>query len=357
VYAVDARTGSPRLVGESWAFVRDVEWLPDGRSFLVTGVDLSGMATPQVWRVAYPSGSRARVTNDLNAYLGASLSADGKSLATVQTETTASIYVVDKAGAEPRRLTDGARREDGINGISWMPDGRILFASTGSGLAQLWIVDADGRNLRQITSLSAPATNPSVSPDGKWIYFHSFAAEGYCLFRIAPDGSGLHQITRDGDARNPLVSRDGSLVYFMAMKSGTPKLMKIEPDVGPPIQVVDRYFRLLDLSADGKHVLGVVWNEKERRPMLGTMSLETSAIDMLPDFPPNSLYLPDGTLALVQRRQGKTTLASRPIRGGAPRVLAEVGGDGIFGVAFARDGRIAISRGTSSSDVVLIHAK
>ena len=41
----------------------------------------------------------------------------------------------------------------------------------------------------------------------------------------------------------------------------------------------------------------------------------------------------------------------------APMHLGDLGTDNIFNGAIARDGRIAISRGTSSSDVVLIRAK
>ena len=357
VYAVDAEAGTARAVGESWAFVRDMQWLPDGQSFLITAVDLSGMATPQIWQVSYPSGARARVTNDLNSYLGASLSADGKELATVQTELQAGIYVIDKPGSEPRRLTGGARREDGVTGLAWLPDGRIVFGTTGSGLPQLWIADGDGTNLRQLTSIAAPATNPSVSADGKWIYFHSFAAEGFCLFRIAPDGTGLQQITRDGDGRNPIVSRDGMLVYFIAMRSGSPKLMKVAAGGGTPQVVTDRYFRLLDQSPDGTALLGVAWNEQERRPALATLAIEDGTITLIPDFPPNALFLSDGSLAVVQRRQGRTTLQAKARTGRASREIADVGTDNIFGGAVARDGKIAISRGTSSSDVVLIRAK
>ena len=357
IYGVDAESGATRVVGESWGFARDVQWLPDGASFLVTAVDLSGMATPQIWQVSYPSGARTRVTNDLNSYMGASLSADGKSLATVQTEVAAGIYVVDKPGAAPRRVTGGGRREDGVAGLTWLPSGRLVFTSTASGLPQLWIVDADGQNLRQLTSLKTPATNPSASPDGKWIYFSGFAAEGFSLFRVAPDGSGLQQITRDGDARNPIASRDGATLYFMAMRSGVPKLMKIAAEGGTPAPVVDRYFRLLDLSPDGSRILGVTWNEKERRPVLATLSLGDGAIEMLPEFPTTSLYMPDGSLTMVQRIAGKTRMVSRAITGGSPRVLTEAEGDSIFAGAVSRDGRIAISRGTSSSDVVLIHAR
>ena len=357
IYAVDTRTGATQPVGSGWAFARDVTWLPDARSFLVTGVDFSGLATPQIWRVAYPGGEPSRVTNDLNAYTNASVSADGKSLATVQTETTAGIYVFDAPGKQSRRVTGGARREDGTNGLAWLPDGRIVFSSTASALPQIWIVDPDGENMRQVTPAELPAMRPRAAPDGKWIYFHSFARDGLAIYRIAPDGSGLQRITRDGDSRDVLVAPDGGTIYVTAMKSGTPKLLKVAAGGGTPAPVSDRYFRAHDISPDGSLVLGVAWSETERRAMLATLTTKDGAIQLIPGLPTNALFMPDGTLTAVQRRGGKSTMVATSIRGGDVRVLADAGTDNVYAGAVARDGRIALSRGTSTSDVVLIKAK
>src|SRR5262249_55485711 len=190
VYAVDAASGKTQTVGKPWGYDHDVAWLPDGRAFLLTAIDFSGMSTPQIWRVTYPAGERTPVTNDLNGYVGVSVSADGRSLATVQTVTVTSVYVADGADHEPRKISGGPNRAEGTGGVAFMPDGRIVFTSTASGLTQLWISDADGGNARQVTSLPGPALTPRVSADGAWIYFTSYTLEGQCLFRVAPDGSG-----------------------------------------------------------------------------------------------------------------------------------------------------------------------
>src|SRR4029078_9321920 len=58
VYAADARSGSAKPIGEPWANMRDIQWMPDGRSYLLTALDLSGAANLQIWRVTYPEGER-----------------------------------------------------------------------------------------------------------------------------------------------------------------------------------------------------------------------------------------------------------------------------------------------------------
>jgi Tol biopolymer transport system component/predicted Ser/Thr protein kinase len=357
IYAIDVPTGTARPIGEGWGYARDVQWLPDGRSFLATAIDFSGLATPQIWRVAYPSGERSRVTNDLNAYVGVSLSADGRSLATVQTETVAAIHVAEGPNKEPRKVTGGAGRADGINGLTWMPDGRLVYSTTASGLPQLWLSDADGANARQLTSLNFPATSPWSAPDGKWIYFTSYVKEGTCLFRIAPDGSGLQQLTTDGDARNGIVSRDGKTLYFTALKSGSPRLMGVPSEGGQPQPVSSKYFRAVDISPDGTRLMGVVWSEAERRAVAGILSLKEDRLEQLTDLPNSALFLPDGGFAVVRRIQGKSVVMVRPATGGPERPLIPPHPDIIYGGAVSRDGKVAFSRGQSTSDVVLIRAK
>lgn len=357
VYAVDAASGAANRIGATWGFVRDVQWLPGGHAFLATGLDFSGLATPQIWQVAYPSGERTRVTNDLNSYVGASVSADGRSLATVQTATVAGIYVADRSGEEPRRITGGPGLADGVAGLAFLPDGRIVYSSSASGLPQLWIVDEDGRNARQVTSMKGPAQFPWSAPDGKWIYFTSFATEGICLFRIAPDGSGLQQVTKDGDARNAVVSPDGATLYFTATRSGKPRPMKVSSEGGPAVPLPEVYFRVHDISPDGARLMGVSWSDAQRRIVLAQYSLKDGKLELMTDFPTNALFTPDGGLAGMQRIQGKTVVGIWPAGGGPFKATAPPTADFIYGGAVSRTGHIAMSRGQSTNDVVLITAK
>jgi sugar lactone lactonase YvrE len=357
VYAVDVQSGAARTTGEGWAFARDVQWLPGGRSYLLTGIDFSGMPTPQIWRVAYPSGERTRVTNDLNSYFGASMSADGRSLATVQTESVAAVYVAAGPDKEPQRVSGGAGRADGSIGLAWLPDGRLVYSSNASGLPQVWIADSDGANARQLTATLGPSSQPWGSPDGKWIYFTSYAKEGNCLFRIAPDGAGLQQLTTDGNGRSPIVSPDGKTLYYTAIRDGLQRLMQMPAEGGPAEPVVAQQFRAHHISFDGTRMLGFTWSETQRRSVLAIAKLVEKTIEPLPDSPGTALFMPDGGMAIVQRIQGRSVVSVRSAGDKTFRHVTPPNADFIMAGAVAKDGRIAFSRGSSTSDVVLIKAK
>jgi dipeptidyl aminopeptidase/acylaminoacyl peptidase len=125
-----------------------------------------------------------RQTFDVQMMLGLSrvsepaLSPNGKQVAfTVQTVDLEKnikpkqIYVVPLTGGSPVQLTrDGNDNER----PRWSPDSRqIYFISDRAGSSQIWVMDADGRNVRQITRLSTEAACLIVSPDGKKIVFQS----------------------------------------------------------------------------------------------------------------------------------------------------------------------------------------
>jgi dipeptidyl aminopeptidase/acylaminoacyl peptidase len=78
------------------------------------------------------------------------------------------IYIVALDGAPPRKIADAAERP------RWSPDSKkIAFISDRSGSSQIWMMDADGANPKQITYLSTEAGGVLYSHDGKNLVFTS----------------------------------------------------------------------------------------------------------------------------------------------------------------------------------------
>jgi len=106
------------------------------------------------------------------------VSPDGRTVAfTVQTvdvdanKRSSNIYVVPVSGGAPVRITHSGDRNERPR---WSPDSRrIAFISDRSGTPQVWIMDADGSNPRQVTYLATGAGGVLYSPDGANLLFTS----------------------------------------------------------------------------------------------------------------------------------------------------------------------------------------
>jgi Tol biopolymer transport system component len=109
----------------------------------------------------------------------------------------------------------------------WSPDGsQIVFSRYGSKddngpldpiLDAVFVVDADGENLRQLSPTTLAALNASWSPDGDRILFQSPAGGGPLgaghLYTIRPDGSEMRRLTTDDKATWPSWTADGRILF------------------------------------------------------------------------------------------------------------------------------------------------
>ena len=133
-------------------------------------------------------------------------------------------------GSDLRSITgppdEGGLAADGYPALS--PDGetiafkRATAAPTGSTDPHIYLVDADGSNLRRLTTGRGAELNPAWSPDGSEIAFTRETRGHFDLFACAPDGSGLRRLTdtpRD-DEDYPAWSPDGRQLAFARFEGG-----------------------------------------------------------------------------------------------------------------------------------------
>jgi Tol biopolymer transport system component len=87
----------------------------------------------------------------------------------------------------------------------WAPDGKnLVFTANGDvpkpgESANIATIRPNGTNLRYLTHYRGGAFNAfvgSYSPDGRWIVFRLEDHDRYGLYRMRPDGSGLHAILK-----------------------------------------------------------------------------------------------------------------------------------------------------------------
>ena len=91
---------------------------------------------------------------------------------------------------------------------------------------EVWIMDADGNNKKQVTKVGGASFAPFLHPDGKRIIFCSNFEDPkgreFDLFIVNIDGTGLEKITHTGDFDGfPMFSRDGKKLLFSSNRFGS----------------------------------------------------------------------------------------------------------------------------------------
>jgi serine/threonine protein kinase/Tol biopolymer transport system component len=381
--AVSVADGSEQvLTKETWPQLARVEWLPDMSGLLMNAKDQDS-TVPQIWLLSYPEGIARKVTNDLSFYRAISLSADGSRFVTVQTTGLINVWIVagNDAASAVKLPTGGSGQAagdaiqlstanvgylGGSEGISWTPDGRIVFISASGKQGDIWVMNADGSNRKQLTSEAGNNHNPVVTPDGRYILFTSSRSGLRNVWRMRTDGGEPVRLTDSQVDFWPSPSPDGQWVVYSSLAAGRLMLRRVAIGGGTPV----------DLNREG---LNPVVSPDGR--WIAYLYTEASA----PDAPPNRMgiipfeggevvktfEIPGGLggarTILHWSRDGRSLLYtvisnnvsniwSQPVEGGKPTQLTDFKEHIITAFDWSRDGRqLAVARGLIIRDAVLIN--
>jgi TolB protein len=91
---------------------------------------------------------------------------------------------------------------------------KIAFVSNRSGNREIYVMDSDGKNQKQLTFFSSSVYHPSWSPDGNKIAFEANINGIDDIFIMNADGSNTTQITHNLNANRPTWSPDGRKLAF-----------------------------------------------------------------------------------------------------------------------------------------------
>lgn len=143
------------------------------------------------------------------------------------------LVVFSADGSTEYALTDNTLHE---GRASWSPDGtRVVFSALVGGLDDLFVVDVDGKGLTNLTnSPKIGERTPSWSPDGRRIIYSAGSyttrrregspiitrsVETSNIFVMNADGTNVKQITHGSDRNfHPVYSRDGSRIAFVSTR-------------------------------------------------------------------------------------------------------------------------------------------
>ena len=201
-------------------------WSPSGGEIYFVS-DRAG--TMDVWRVSLDPGTghlegapeRVGAPAEDVAWLG--VAAEDGSLAYVSRSSLHYLYALRldpktyRTTGETQTVYAGALP---INYAHPSPNGTSVALTTAGSREDLYVLDLEGGDLRQLTDDPFRERGPQWSPDGSKIAFYSNRSGTYQLWSIRPDGSGLRQLTDLPDgAWFPYWSSDGSQIAFPTSKA------------------------------------------------------------------------------------------------------------------------------------------
>jgi Tol biopolymer transport system component len=218
-------------------------WFPDGNKILITNDEAVGPQTPLRPAVIDPDGSNRR---PLDATRNADLNLGCGGVSPDETR-----IVLEGFGREGHPELDGIysiRASDGgglvrllrgpVAPPRYSPDGtRVSFFDSKPGVSPtgagaLFVMRADGSEVRRITPWGYAFMDHAWSPDGTWIVFQKPYGQ---LYLVRPDGSELHRVPLEleagAGALDPSWSPDGEWIVFEQQRSDrSDRISMVRPD-------------------------------------------------------------------------------------------------------------------------------
>jgi serine/threonine protein kinase len=365
----------------------DLAWLPGGR-WMLARFDEKGPSylNSQIGLIPRSGGPIQPVTRDTNGYDTLTISADGKTAATVQVKTSSDLSLLPGGGmngngAQGSAVQPVAQVRE-AHSVAWTSDGKLLISdgqavrrmnpdgsqqSTllndpnswmvdmascgeryivlswafhgGTNRTGIWRADADGTNPKQLTNRVFDQY-PICSADGKWVYYH--------------DSQGPHFAMRvpvDGGTAEPVQASDVKGMYGMGAEAISPdgKRLVFEAEINVPDGPRPAEDRLAIVNLDSGSQTSPPLLEPDPRiaESAGT------------GFANSLVFTPDGkSVAYIIRDQGVDNIFVQALDGSPGHAITNFTSEHIAQFRWSPDGKtLAVARAHDTSDVVLLREK
>jgi Tol biopolymer transport system component len=357
---ISADDGSEKGFGSrKWTAITDIVWHPSGDSLVIVAAN-NDFLPGQIWEVGHPSGETRQLTNNLNGYDRLSITQDGNAIVTVERYDRSAIWVSPDLEAKNARSVMQASGDTW--GFSWTPDNRIVYSSNQSGDAEIWIMNADGTDQRQLTGDRTFKAAPAVSPDGRYIVYMS-SEPSPRLIRVDINGGGATSLTISIYAENPHISPDSRWVIYSAWVEGSPKILRVPIEGGESHQLTDFFSTGPRYSPDGAVFACFALDaHSQRYNKLAIVPSDGGQPIKMLEVPPGTsivrgpVWTPDGKAIVVIVTRGELMNLWRiPLDGGAPKQVTDLDVPVVARREYSPDGKqIAIARAEAISNAVMI---
>jgi eukaryotic-like serine/threonine-protein kinase len=260
---IPANGGNFTLLGNNYfSQLSDYRWLKDSSGLLVSGV-LAKENNNRLFTVSFPDGVIERVTKDANDYYGNSLTADGKTIATIQATTNSGIWEFDLATKNAKQITPTNEDRKGYSALNVTADGKLLFSKfDGKDNVDIWQMNADGTNEKLLLGGNGENRNRYVSNDGSFIVFDSVRNGSQELWKMNADGTNQVQLTKSPEFQKTFIGitpDNKSLLYKQQDYNGSQtSIVKLNLETNETTTIwadEKTYLQNALLSPDGKTLI------------------------------------------------------------------------------------------------------
>ncbi len=363
----------PKLV----AF-RRIEWISDDT---ILAIARAKKQVPQIHQISYPSGKSIPITRDLKTYRSLSISADRKTILSKTVETRSNIWVLPNAKLEnAKKFKEDNFGRNGFFGLRWMTDDKIVYVSRIDRNRDLWLLNPEDDSRQQLTKDSGNANQlPSISKDGKFIYFNSDRSGKMKIWRIDANGKNPTQVSQNEKTQelSPNVSADGKWLYFIRRGKKSSTIWRKSLIEEKEEQISTKDFtpeNFISLSPNGKYLAFTFFEQKDSKESqndetdagekVGIIALENK--ENFYTFDVNAMkrtirwssdgesfdYAENSQIGSKIWRQNATNEDAKP------KLLLELPNENIYNFDWSADEKnLAISVGTTEQDAVIINLK
>ena len=347
-----------------------VQWSADGDGLFVMyrqkGPELGRI---QIGFAALSDGQVRPISHDTNTYSTLTLSADGKTMATVQQKTVSNLFVLPGAGSTSPNATPLSVVGETIGNFNWAADGALLT----SDYARLLQTDVYGKNPTVLASDPAAAIL-GFSPCGAQYFVFPWAFHGGTnsigIWRVNADGSRPTQLT-DGNSNGyaPACSGNHNWVYFFGDVKNIWRVPldgsgKAEAIAGSAVPKTFQAGRGMGVSPDGK-TLAYMIKFLNLDTEVGTIKValldlatlnNPRLLDANPHISAGPQFTVDGkAVAYPVRENGVDNIWIQPLDGSPGHRITNFDSEQILSFHWSPAGKnLGILRGHTDSDVVLL---
>jgi DNA-binding winged helix-turn-helix (wHTH) protein/Tol biopolymer transport system component len=383
VLLVDVTSGHSKAVGASQdRSYKEVTWAPDESGlYIMYSSSSTGFDRWQVGFLSLPDGEFREITKDTNYYQGLSLSANGKTIATVRVRPIRTVFVVDTRENMKHQLVPLFQNEQDYRYWGLAGAGELYVA----GPRKISRLTFNGNHTGDVLTdpqgyFAAPAAcNGAATEVGtkehRYLVFNRFERQAnkiaVTVWRIGADGSNPLQLSSGTFDAMPVCSADGKLVYYADFVS---REMKQVPSEGGKAQVVphsDLKGSLIGawfgISADSRQ-LAMVVTESERVaqksaqqkialiPLGAAAGPSASLLDPDPRISGPPIFAGNGKALLYSiTENGVDNLWFQPIQGGPGHQITNFSSQQLGHYELLPDGKnLFLMREQRHSDVVIL---